>query len=418
MDLSSALHRLRQQLLSLTQPLPGFHCLSTPFVARENGLAWLAAQSIWPQFYWQPREGQNRLLGLGEVQRCETPEAATMLIKELPRQGCLLGATRFGLDGCYLFLPRLLWRGDELLLFLHNDVPQALQFLDQLQPACPLGPLPAAPRNVSHFPEQDEWSRMVTLALKAIQQDEMEKVVLARATDLRFNSSVSAASLLAASQQINHHCYHFLLAFDAERAFTGSSPERLYRRQQLALSSEALAGTCESAADPDQALQLAEALLGDEKNRRENEMVVADICQRLQPVANDVAVSPVEVVRLQKVQHLRRRLQCSLLRPDDLLCLQQLQPTAAVAGLPRQPARQFIARHEPFSREWYAGSVGYLAAEESEFSVALRSAWVTGETVRLYAGAGIVAGSDPVQEWQEINQKAASLGALVGWKPH
>nr|WP_233268334.1 isochorismate synthase [Pantoea sp. BAV 3049] len=393
-------------------------CLTTLLTAKENGLPWLAAQPIWPQFYWQPREGQTPLLGLGEIQRCDTPETASRLIKDLPAQGCLLGATRFGLDGCYLFLPRLLWRGNELLLFLNNDVQLALQFLDRLQPVRPLSPLPVAPQNVSHFPEQDQWSRMVTLALKAIQQDEMEKVVLARATDLRFNSPVSAASLLAASQQINHHCYHFLLAFNAEQAFTGSSPERLYRRQQRALSSEALAGTCESATDPDQARQLAEALLRDEKNRRENEMVVEDICQRLQPVANDVVVSPVEVVRLRKVQHLRRRLQCRLLQPDDLLCLQQLQPTVAVAGLPRQPARQFIARHESFSREWYAGSVGYLSATESEFSVALRSAWVTGETVRLYAGAGIVAGSEPALEWREINQKAASLGALVGWKAH
>jgi len=90
-----------------------------------------------------------------------------------------------------------------------------------------------------------------------------------------------------------------------------------------------------------------------------------------------------------------------------------LQPTAAVAGLPRQAAREFIARNEPFDREWYAGSAGYLSLAQSEFCVALRSARVQGSCVRLYAGAGIVSGSDPEQEWQEIENKAAGLRSLL-----
>ncbi|WP_024552503.1 chorismate-binding protein, partial [Franconibacter helveticus] len=76
-------------------------------------------------------------------------------------------------------------------------------------------------------------------------------------------------------------------------------------------------------------------------------------------------------------------------------------------------ARVFIGEHEPFIRGWYAGSAGYLSLQQTEFCVALRSALVTGDTVRLYAGAGIVAGSDPEQEWQEIENKAAGLRTLL-----
>jgi menaquinone-specific isochorismate synthase len=98
---------------------------------------------------------------------------------------------------------------------------------------------------------------------------------------------------------------------------------------------------------------------------------------------------------------------------DDATCLQRLQPTAAVAGLPRQAAREFIAQHEPFDRQWYAGSAGYISLARSEFTVALRSAAVTGNLLDLFAGAGIVAGSDAAQEWQEIENKAAGLRTLL-----
>ena len=122
---------------------------------------------------------------------------------------------------------------------------------------------------------------------------------------------------------------------------------------------------------------------------------------------------PAEIVRLRKVQHLRRRIQAEMESPDDTRCLLQLQPTAAVAGLPRASALAFIDRVEPFNREWYAGSAGYLSRRQSEFCVTLRSARVEGNTLRLYAGAGIVEGSDPEQEWQEIENKAAGLRSLL-----
>ena len=86
---------------------------------------------------------------------------------------------------------------------------------------------------------------------------------------------------------------------------------------------------------------------------------------------------------------------------------------AAVAGIPRERARAFIQQREPFAREWYAGSAGYLSLQQSEFCVSLRSAKISGNVVRLYAGAGIVRGSDPEQEWQEIDNKAAGLRSLL-----
>lgn len=175
-------------------------------------------------------------------------------------------------------------------------------------------------------------------------------MVLARATDLHFASPVNAAAMMAASRRLNLNCYHFYMAFDGEIAFLGSSPERLWRRRDKALRTEALAGTVANHPDDKQAQQLGEWLMADDKNQRENMLVVEDICQRLQADTQTLDVLPPQVLRLRKVQHLRRCIWTALNKADDVICLHQLQPTAAVAGLPRDLARQFIARHEPFTR--------------------------------------------------------------------
>lgn len=142
-------------------------------------------------------------------------------------------------------------------------------------------------------------------------------------------------------------------------------------------------------------------------------LVVDDICQRLQGGTQAIDVLPAEIVRLRKVQHLKRAIHATLAEVDDADTLQRLQPTAAVAGLPREPARQFIVQNEPFTRGWYAGSAGYLSAGRSEFAVSLRSALIEDDKIHLYAGAGIVAGSDPEEEWLEIENKAAGLRTLL-----
>ncbi len=123
----------------------------------------------------------------------------------------------------------------------------------------------------------------------------------------------------------------------------------------MQLLTEALAGTVAAHDDPVIAQRLGDWLMHDDKNQRENGLVVDDICQRLQDVTHSLDVLPAEIVRLRKVQHLRRRIQADLTQPDDTLCLLQLQPTAAVAGLPRAAALAFIDHFEPFTREEYAG---------------------------------------------------------------
>ncbi|UTJ46210.1 isochorismate synthase MenF [Atlantibacter subterranea] len=424
-SISTALQQIAQQLRAEFPVSPGVRRFAVPVSLNQTDpLAWLASQPVYPQFYWQQRNGDEEVAALGASRHFSTFDAAqAFLASQSDAAQRIWGLNAFDTERSALFLPRLEWRrhGGSVTLALTvcsdhslaDDARAGLAFIDALTPGEPLPTTPLDCVGERHFPDRAGWTQLINQATDAIAAGQFEKVVAARASDLQFSSPVSAAAFMAASRRVNLHCYHYFMAFAPDDAFLGSSPERLWRRIDSALRTEALAGTVANHPDEAKAQALGDWLMKDDKNQRENMLVVEDICQRLQNAVSSLDVLPPQIVRLRKVQHLRRCIWTELHQPDDSLCLHQLQPTAAVAGLPREPARRFIATHESFVREWYAGSAGYLSLKQTEFCVALRCARVTRQTVRLYAGAGIVAGSQPDEEWQEITNKAAGLRTLL-----
>lgn len=394
-------------------------------------LEWLSAQPCYPKFYWQQRDGHDEAAVCGDAYAFGDMQQAQDFIRQhrdIPDLhiwglNAFNGADAGGRAANALFLPRIelcrsgttYWLRCTLFsaVSLREEARRTRLFLRSLVASHAIPPIMSRVVQHQHLPAEPQWNQLINRALKGIEQQQFDKVVLARKTTLTLSQPLNACAFLAASRAVNHHCYHFMLAFTPQQAFLGSSPERLFLRDHTELFTEALAGTVANHPDLQKARELGEWLLNDGKNQRENLLVVDDICQRLQGGAHSLDVMPAEILRLRKVQHLRRSIHGELTGADDAGCLQRLQPTAAVAGLPRQAAREFIAGHEPFDREWYAGSAGYLSTEQSEFTVALRSAAVKGHHLELYAGAGIVAGSDAAQEWQEIENKAAGLRTLL-----
>lgn len=424
-SISSALETLQQSLAGPFPHSPGLRFFEAPFPLNDafDPLSWLASQSVWPQFYWQQRSGEEEAAALGALIHFSSLPDAQQFIRSQSPDVRVWGLNAFDWQQGALFLPRLEWRREggrailRLYLYseysLHDDAAQAALFLSALMPAAPLERTQKICTDKRHFPDQHGWAQLIAQALDSLARGELDKVVLARATDYHFTDAVRCAALMADSRRLNHCCFHYMLAFDAQHAFLGSSPERLWRRRGCALRTEALAGTVAAHHNDTPAQELAGWLMQDDKNQRENMLVVEDICQRLQHETGALEVLPPQVIRLRNVQHLRCCIWSDLRAPDDALCLQMLQPTAAVAGLPRAQALAFITSHEPFGREWYAGSAGYLSHKQSEFCVALRCAKISGKKVRLYAGAGIVPGSDAQLEWQEIENKAAALQSLL-----
>ena len=387
-----ALQSLRTQLAQALPATPGLRHFDVSFPLNDafDPLAWLGVQRCYPQFYWQQRSGDEELAALGSLAHFDSLASASRFLHthDVANDTRICGLNAFNPAQGKLFLPRLLWRRSggvatlRLQLWsetsLREDAREALNFVDNLRDAAPIRPLSVQIVQETHHPEKPEWLALIRQATDTLARGDFEKVVLARATDVHCQQPVNAIALMAASRALNLNCYHFCMVFDDK-----------------------------------QAQRLGDWLMNDDKNQRENMLVVEDICQRLQHHTRTLEILPAQVLRLRKVQHLRRCIWTELKQPDDEQCLHILQPTAAVAGLPRQAAREFIAKVEPFDREWYAGSAGYLSRDQSEFCVALRSARVHDAALRLYAGAGIVSGSDPEQEWQEIENKAAGLRSLL-----
>ncbi|HEQ3518485.1 TPA: isochorismate synthase MenF [Citrobacter freundii] len=426
-SITTALESLMRHLSQELPAAPGIRIYDIPFPLNDafDALGWLASQPVWPQFYWQQRNGDEEAAVLGAVAAFSSLESAQQFLRQHDNHPDLRiwGLNAFEPQRGNLLLPRLEWRRcagvASLRLHLYSDVSlrddaaQAVAFITSLANVKPLPALCLSLTGEQNWPDKAGWTNLIKLATQTIAGEDLDKVVLARATDLQFSQPVNAAAVMASSRRLNLNCYHFFMAFSADSAFLGSSPERLYRRRDTALRTEALAGTVANHPEDHRAWQLGEWLMKDDKNQRENMLVVEDICQRLQGCTQTLDVLPPQVLRLRKVQHLRRCIWTELNQADDTLCLMQLQPTAAVAGIPRELAREFIQQNEPFEREWYAGSAGYLSRRQSEFCVSLRSAKISANVVRLYAGAGIVRGSDPEQEWQEIDNKAAGLRTLL-----
>lgn len=397
------------------------------------GLGWLAEQPCYPQFYWYQRTGAEECSAIGTVCEFSHIEQAECFLSDNAnypdmRLWGLNGWNAFGdsitqadkQNAAYYFLPRLeIFRQRSSVTLSINmmgehDRLSAIEFLKQLRPiTSQILPLDAHIISHEHSPVKTQWCDLLTDAITRMKSGDMEKVVMARETKLTLSKSVSVAEFLSASQQVNHQCYHFMMAFDKQSGFLSSTPERLYLRQGTQLNSEALAGTVANDVDDSIAAQNAKWLMEDSKNQHENLVVVDDICQQLQGIVTGIDVSPAKIIRLRKIQHLYRSIAATLTSSSDSECLKRLQPTAAVCGLPRTIARQFLTEHEPFSRHWYAGTGGYASLNKSEFAVSLRCAQIENEKLSLFAGAGIVSDSDPEQEWIEIENKAAGLKSLL-----
>jgi isochorismate synthase len=255
-----------------------------------------------------------------------------------------------------------------------------------------------------------EWAALVDRLRGEITSGSLEKVVLARRLELELEREVDPALVLARLRQQAQECTRFLLRHGGA-TFLGATPEWLARKRGSLLETAAVAGSM-SSHDREGATRLLES----GKDRAEHAIVVREILRALSPLASSIehADQP-ELYQLRHVLHFRTRIRATLKgNPHLLHVVEQLHPTPAVGGVPMARALEWIERHEPEERGWYAGPVGWFdAAGDGELAVALRSGVLAGRFAELYAGAGIVDHSSPAAEFAETRWKlAALLGAL------
>jgi menaquinone-specific isochorismate synthase len=243
----------------------------------------------------------------------------------------------------------------------------------------------------------------------------MSKVVLAREVTVEAASAHDPAAIFGALREQFPSCFCFCRG-TPEAAFLGASPELLIRRAGASASTVALAGSTRRSSDPAVDDHLGEQLLRSDKNRREQRIVVERIVRKLRPHAVWVETAPEpEVVKVANIQHLATPIVSQLAEPRSAVELAgMLHPTPAVGGEPWPAAADAIADLERMDRGWYAGPVGWMdATEDGEFCVALRSALLRDREARLFAGVGVVAGSDPAAELEETEVKLQALLPLL-----
>ncbi len=252
----------------------------------------------------------------------------------------------------------------------------------------------------------------VSAALNTIQSQQLDKVVLAHTVNVERTQPFSTAQCLQNLRRLHPDCYLFSTGNGNGQCFIGASPERLLSIRQNQLVVDALAGSAPRGNTRSRDQDLAQQLLTSDKERQEHQVVLDFIVDRLRSLGltPQFATRP-DLLRLANIQHLHTPIQAALsqqLHPFDILAA--LHPTPAVAGFPREAACQEIRRHEPFERSLYAAPLGWIDTQgNSEFIVGIRSALLEGHHAQLYAGAGIVAGSDPDREAAEIQLKLQAL---------
>jgi len=294
----------------------------------------------------------------------------------------------------------------------------------------PLPPPPldmAADCRIRPWPSREDYASAVAQALKSIEASRFSaspllKVVLSRSLEVSGDTPIDPL-LLWDRLQTDPSVTRFMTPLSQDengrmRRLIGASPERLVSKRGAEVLSHPLAGSTRRRPDLHEDEAAAQALTRSDKDLREHALVVEAILDALSPFCRHLhAPSSPALVSTRTMWHLGTRIEGRLRHPDqtsvaDLVAA--LHPTPAVAGAPRNDALALIRELEGYDRGFYAGAVGWInAAGDGDWHVSLRCAEICGGDARLYAGAGVVEGSDPMAEADETSGKfQAMLKAL------
>ncbi|MCE9671197.1 isochorismate synthase DhbC [Myxococcus stipitatus] len=317
-------------------------------------------------------------------------------------------------------------------------VPQTLQRAGPLVFDDTLSPAPTLPPRytVQPVPEPSAYLDGVSRALKLMESGPLRKVVLSRSLHLSAATPIDLRGLLFNLARRNPSGFTFAVDLpqrpasapgEGRRTLIGASPELLVSRNGMQVLANPLAGSAARSPDPIEDQARAAALLESPKDLHEHAVVIDAVAEAMRPFCKtlDVPARP-SLVSTQTLWHLSSRITGELADPSitSLTLAVALHPTPAVCGDPTELAHAAIGHIEPFERGYYTGTVGWCDANgDGQWAVTIRCAEADEHTLRLYAGAGIVAGSKPEAELAETEAKfrtmlqAMGLGQAAGAKP-
>ncbi|MFL6023309.1 MAG: isochorismate synthase MenF [Marmoricola sp.] len=349
--------------------------------------------------------GENRFSDASTWWRNVVRAAAVADEVEVPGSGLIcLGSFAFADDpgDSVLVVPKVVVgrRGDRFWVTTIGETA------DQT-PALVPQPLPESPVNLVFADgalSGAEWEGVVWEAVLHLNAGELDKVVLARDLIATADTPIDVRWPLRRLATDYEMCW----TFHVDGMF-GATPELLVRREKGLVTSRVLAGTIRRTGDDEHDLTLAATLARSSKDLEEHEYAVRSVADALAPYCTSMNVPETPfVLHLPNVMHLATDV-AGVAHDSGASVLElaaALHPSAAVGGTPTKLAVEMIAEIEGMDRARYAGPVGWMNAHgDGEFGIALRSAEIDAARVRLFAGCGIVAGSDPEAELAEAQAK-------------
>lgn len=401
-------------------------------------------------FLWAPREGAACVaLGAAEElratgalripdlrrtarqigERLETVDHSGAAVTPAPRfygglafrPGAADHAPWQGLGDAHFVLPRFLYRrgtqGATLSLAVRDHEMASAsgreawavaleQRLRSLLALAPVAPMPhVTGSRIPDFAERQRWLAAVAALVDEIKAGTLLKLVIARRALVELQGTPDPVEILRHLGQNAHGATRFAVRYGVN-TFLGATPERLISRRGLHVQTAALAGSSARSAGA------AEALLANPKERHEHRLVADAIDHALRPLCSSLEVAAIPQVReLRHLLHLETPVRGLLRRSHHVLDLvDRLHPTPAVGGLPADEVVHHLERFETEHRGWYASPLGWFdGTGDGDFAVALRCGVLSGRQAHLYAGAGIVAESNPRLELAETELKLHTL---------
>nr|WP_323871300.1 isochorismate synthase [Xenorhabdus sp. 18] len=267
------------------------------------------------------------------------------------------------------------------------------------------------------WPEKEEFCQMAFHAVDAIHHGLLDKVVLSRLLEIEFARKPDTIRLFMQLNAQNPYSYNFHLPLE-NSTLIGASPELLLRKQGNTIISQPLAGSSRRSRNILEDNALRQALLHSAKDHHEHQLVIDAIRTALAKHCTELMIpdSP-SIFSTPLLWHLATEIRSELRNKhvDALSVACLLHPTPALCGAPRERAYELIAQLEPFERSYFGGIVGWCDAKgNGEWVVAIRCGELSENRIRLFAGAGIVADSQPNAEWQETGVKLGTMLQALG----
>ena len=377
-------------------------------IALVDLLAYAATEEI---FYYESKEEKFSFLGLGKSKAFLRSEVQDYL--NLNPDDFLVYQDTFEADEtdliCYLPEWSFIQKDKEIYLKIHTSLeyqsfsPSNIIFNLSTWESF-VGPWVS----YEEKPESDEWALMINDANRLFIRNQLEKIVLSRKKIFTYDSSIEMPVFFREFYKANKNSSHFTIynQFDYLESFISLTPERLFTLKAQRLETISLAASIARGATPEEDEKLELELTTSDKLTREHNIVTKAIEEKLSPILSELVISPLMTMKLPYIQHRQATLTGILKDTTTVLeLIELLHPTPAVGGIPHSVAKSKILEIEKEKRSYYAGPVGILSKDFSEIVVGIRSAFIRGQKLTVYGGAGIVAGSDAEEEWLETGAK-------------